>query len=282
MKYWYLLFVIVFLSGCIDSVDVKRDEFECLDNAEYRKLIKETRKIEIDNIDTLKTKIIMGAGKLLINGKTKHLFAGSFAYNYEDFSPRVKYYRKENWGLIKVIPKQFKNENEYDDIKNVWNLRFNEKIPIKMDLKFGAGLGKLNLGMLNVYSGALKLGAGKVDINLNHSKSIEQLEVKMGVGDVTINLTDLDREACNIEVDGGIGKFTLIIPDDKNSDIHVDRGITKISASDFEKKNDHYFNHVRNTGESIKVYINAGLGHIELLKSSKKNGNNSHSEKSQL
>jgi N-terminal domain of toast_rack, DUF2154 len=270
MRNWTLIIVLAIFSSCNESIDVERDEFECLDNTEFRQLIKETKKIEIDDIDTLKTKVIMGAGRLLLNGKTKHMFAGSFAYNDEKFAPIIKYYKKENWGLIKVIPKQFKEDANHDDIENVWNLRFNEEIPIKMDLKFGAGIGELNIGMLNMYAGILKLGAGKVDINLNNSNSIKNLIVKMGVGDVTINLSDFNRESCNIDIDGGIGKFTLILPEDKNSDIYVDRGIAKISADEFDKQSDHYYNHINKSEETIKVKINAGLGLIELLKSKKK------------
>lgn len=271
MRYWILLFAAALAISCNESTDVERDDFECLDNSEFRKLIKETKKIEMDDIDTLKVKVIMGAGRLLLNGKTKHMFAGSFAYNDEDFAPRVKYYRKENWGIIKVIPKQFKENSEHEDIKNVWNLRFNENLPIKMDLKFGAGLGELNLGLLNMYAGVLKLGAGKIDINLTNSKTIEDLAIKMGVGDVTINLSDFDRNEINLSVDGGIGKFTLIVPEDKNSDIYIDRGIAKVSADSFEKRADHYFNHLNDSKETILVKIHAGLGHVELLKSNETN-----------
>jgi len=271
MKYWIILFFVAIAAGCNESSDMNRDDFECLDNTEFRKLIKETKKIAIEDIDTLEVKVIMGAGRLLISGKTKHLFAGSFAYNHEDFAPRVKYQKENTGGKIKIIPKQFKENSEHEDIKNVWNLRFNEEIPMIMDLKFGAGLGEINLGSLNLYAGVLKLGAGKIDINLNESKSIKDLIIKMGVGDVTINLTDFERNSCNIKVDGGIGKFTLILPDDKNSDIYIDRGIAKVSADKFSKSSDHYFNHVNDNHETLNVIINAGLGHIELKNSSEVN-----------
>lgn len=267
MKYFLISAVAIILMSCSnESVEIERDEFECLDNSEFRKLTKETKKIEVDDIDSLYTKVIMGAGRLIVNGKTKHLFAGSFAYNHEDFAPRVKYYREENKGTLKVIPKQFNEDSQHDDIENVWNLRFNEDIPTKMDLKFGAGLGKINLGELNLYKGILKLGAGKIDINLSNNNSLEKLIIKMGVGDVKVDISELQKNDCKIIIKAGIGKLTLAIPEDKNTDIHVNRGIAKVTASGLKKSGDHYYNSVNDNKESLRIEVDAGLGHIEIVK----------------
>ena len=93
----YIMMAIVLMSSCNSGIHINAEEedFSCFNESEYKKLNKETKSIDLDEIDSLKVKIIMSAGRLNLNGKTKKLF-NIFHYIEETFDPQIIEYNYLN------------------------------------------------------------------------------------------------------------------------------------------------------------------------------------------
>ncbi|MCK4664156.1 MAG: hypothetical protein KAT68_14910 [Bacteroidales bacterium] len=265
-----IISVLTIISGCTYNYDNKtcKKKFSKSWGNDETELIKETKVISLDNVEKVNTKIIMSAGKLLIKEDSVSLLKAAFAYNNEDWKPRVRYEVIDSLGVLKILPAKIPktdDDEEHINIKNVWDIHLSNKVPMDLSLKFGAGDGDLYLGNLLLENLDIKLGAGSVLVDLKNSRKLSELNLKMGVGETTIDLsgdisTDLDAS-----IEGGIGQFTLILPKNIGTKVSVKRGIAKIEADDFIKKGNTYKNDVYGDTEvTLNIHIRAGIGNVDL------------------
>lgn len=207
----------------------------------------------------------MGAGQLKINNGANNLLEAGFAYTYENYKAKINYKVIDEKGTLKIKQPSTNNEYKIKNYKNIWDLRFNNKVPMTMSIKFGVGEANVNLNNLLIKYLDFKLGAGKANINLKSSRIIKKLVVDMGVGDVLLDLSGEWNHNLDVVVNGGIGKLTVLLPKEVGVKANVKKGLTDINAQQFIKEGNIYYNKAYDKDKPIiDLDINTGIGQVNL------------------
>jgi hypothetical protein len=207
----------------------------------------------------------MGAGELDVSGGAGELLEATFTYNVEELNPNATF----TGGNLVVKEDDLKEGIgtlfDLDDYRNEWDLRFNDGVPIEMNIDLGAGRTALVLGSLALTSLDIDAGAGQVDLDLSGSQSLNQFDFKMGAGDITIDLTGDWQDDLEATIQGGLGEMTLKLPGDVGVRLNVQTGIGSVDASGLSKDGNIYTNDAYgNSDVSLRIDIDAGVGQINL------------------
>lgn len=214
-----------------------------LDGARVGDLHTETRTVEQDGAGTVDVEIQMGAGVLHVSGGASDLLEASFAYNVEELEPHITYAGNrlviDDNGATASIASLF----EIDEFRNDWALKFDEDVPLDMELHLGAGPANLALGDL----------------------ALTGLRVDGGAGTVTIDLTGDWQEGLDATIAGGIGPLALILPHNIGVRIDVEPGLGSVNASGLSRDGNTYTNDAFGQSEiALHIEIEGGAGTIRL------------------
>jgi predicted membrane protein len=220
----------LFLSGCILQV------------ARTGPTQYDSKEIERDNSELVKTDLHMGAGELKLQGGAKKLMEANFTYNVPAWKPEVRYI---NTGVRGYLTIEQPSSGRVANVgKYQWEIALNDDVPLDLRVRFGAGEAQLDLGSLTLRSVEVDMGVGKIDLDLRgQPKRDYDVRIRGGVGEATIHLP---REAgVYADASGGIGG------------IHV-RGL--------RKQGNHYVNEAYDTAK-VKVHLDVrgGIGAINLI-----------------
>lgn len=244
--------------------------------------------IPLAGVESASVEVLFGTGKLEIAAEdSDQLFSGHFTYNVEDWEPQVTFdgnhltvaqgETNENWGW------------PMDEAHNEWQLAFSPQVPLKMDVKIGAGEGTLDLSRLQIETLNLDLGAGDFDLRFDEPSetrasrftlnagtaeinatgigniSPEDMRIRGGVGDITLDLTGDWTRSADIEIMAGVGSLTLRLPDDVGVRVEVEGGLTNVSTSGLSRSGNAYVNDAYGASDiELNIRINAGIGQIHL------------------
>ena len=213
--------------------------FTCVPIGELQE---DLRTIELDGAKSAEIKLKFGAGEIELYGGAKELLEGVFEYNVEQWRPEIDHQIRDSKAFLSI--KQGDSSGiPAGNGKNSWEVYLNEQIPIDLIMDMGAGEGDLNLE----------------DIDLR------SLEVDMGVGDLSVDLSGNYQNDVDVYINGGVGATTLYLPRDTGVRVQADKGIGSISSRDFVKKGDFLVNEVYGeTDIEINVDIDTGIGSITL------------------
>lgn len=126
---------------------------------------------------------------------------------------------------------------------DTWEVRLNEKVPIRLAVNLGAGENTLMLGTLN----------------------LETLSVDTGAGDAVIDLRGYQGGRFDAAIANGVGDLTLRIPRESNTRIRVDQGIGDITVLGFVETGDVYVTPGFNSSSAVyEITLDQGLGSITL------------------
>jgi len=133
---------------------------------------------------SVRLEIGMTAGELEVKSGAKMLFEGDFDFNVPALKPEIAYAVDGTTGTLKVS--QGSASGNYE---NSWRLSLDETTPVDLHLTLGAGDAELVLGRVNLQRLAVRLGAGDVVLDLRGmpAKSYK-VTVQAGAGDTTIRL----------------------------------------------------------------------------------------------
>ncbi len=221
--------------------------------------------IELGDAETVDVEIEMGAGELDVSGGADELLEATYTYNVDELEPEATY----SGGKLIVqhadVKGGIRTFFDLDDYRNEWDLRFNEDMPMEMNIDLGAGRTDLTLGSLALTSLDINAGAGDVDLDLSGSQSLTRLDYDMGAGKFTLDLTGDWQDDLDATIRGGVGVLTLSLPREVGVRVEVDTGIGSVDTSGFTKDGDTYTNDA--FGESdvtLRINIEAGVGKINL------------------
>jgi hypothetical protein len=245
--------------------------------------------IPLSGAKSATVKVVFGAGKLEIEaGTSDQLFSGRFRYNVERWAPDVAYDgdvltieqggTEEDWGI------------PTGNVRNEWELEFSPEIPLEMDLKVGAGDGKLDLTGLQLAGLDLDVGAGDFEVRFDEPNEAdmhhltldagasrlevtgighagpEQVHVQGGIGDMTLDLTGAWPGSADVKITAGVGSVTLRLPDDVGVRVETEGGLTSVDASGLRRTGDAYINDAFGEADTeLRVQITAGVGSIRLV-----------------
>lgn len=202
-----------------------------------------TDSVDIDRgkAEMVRAELHMGAGELRIGGGARKLLEAHFTYNVPEWKPVVQYDASSFRGHLTV--EQPVRTASLGHSKYSWDLRFNDDTPLDLQVKFGAGEGRLNLGSLYLRS----------------------LEVHMGAGKLDVDLLGTPRRSYEVNIRGGVGEATIHVPKGVGISAEAMGGIGDFRVRGLQKRNGHYrndaYDHAKTT---IRLDIRGGIGSIDL------------------
>lgn len=200
------------------------------------------KSIPLDGAQSLDVDLRMSAGELQMGGGAAGLLEGRFRTNIEQWKPEVRYALDGVRGMLNIEQSRH-NGLSWGRAENSWDVRLNDRIPVDLQAKFGAGEARLNLGTLNIH-------------NLN---------LKMGVGDLTLDLSGYNQKGFSGRIKGGIGHAALFLPQNIGVRVTVHGGLGSIDASGFNVDHRVYTNDAYGKSEAtIDLDIEAGIGSLDL------------------
>src|SRR5215204_1420722 len=153
------------------------------------KMQHESQSVGLENAQSARAELKMGAGELNITGGADQLMEGEFSYNVAEWKPKVSYNLSGDEG--ELVVKQGGTEGVHLDAdgRNEWDIRLNDEVPTDL---------------------VVKMGAGESDLDLD-SLALTGLDLQMGAGKTTVDLTGDYTQDFDASIQGGVGKATVLL-----------------------------------------------------------------------
>ena len=214
-----------------------------VDSARADTLRTEHRVVKVGAARSVDVHLRIGAGRLQVAGGARTLLDARFRYNHDDWRPEVRYAVRERRGRL-TVQQPSTNDNDVGDLTNIqydWNVRLNSRVPMGLKVEEGAGTGILLLGSL----------------------SLTGLDVKLGVGETTLNLAGNPSHSFNATIHGGVGELTVVLPRRVGVRVTAQHGLGEIDAHGLRQNGDTYVNSAYGSSRvTVNVTIEHGVGTI--------------------
>jgi hypothetical protein len=206
-------------------------------------LQRESRSVDLDNSQSVRAELKMGAGELNLTGGADALVEGDFAYNVADWKPEVNYDVTGDAGELSVEQGSGEDVPVGGEVRNEWDLRLNDDVPIDL---------------------SVEMGAGESDLDLD-SLTLTGLDLQMGAGKTTVDLTgDYDRDL-SATIEGGVGEATVRLPSAVGVKVNAEGGLGTINAQGLQREGDAYVNDAYGDSDvTLDVDVRGGVGRINL------------------
>lgn len=202
----------------------------------------DSQTIDAQGAKTVHVALHMGAGDLHATDGATQLARADFAYNVPAWKPRVRYTRTGDRGDLVI--EQPSGTHSIGDSRYNWDLQFNNKIPIDMEIHFGAGRARLDLGSLD----------------------LRGVEVHMGVGEADLDLRGPLKNSYSVTVNGGVGQATLRVPSDAGIWAEAHGGIGSIQVKGLRQVGDHWESEsYQSATNRMHIEAHGGIGEIRIL-----------------
>ncbi len=202
----------------------------------------ESKTVELGDAKSVRVKMALGAGDLVVTGGAKKLLEADFTYNVAKLKPEVEF---TDGTLVVQHPdvSGYRSPQDIKDFRNEWDLRLNNDVPMNLSLDMGAATSDLKLAGLSLTGLVVKLGAGKSTVDLTGNWA-----------------RDLD-----VTFDTGAANITVRLPKDVGVRVEVAAGLGRIEASGLKQDGNAYTNEAYGTSEvTLHITIQAGIGQINL------------------
>jgi hypothetical protein len=200
----------------------------------------ETRTVKLGDAKSVQAEIEMGVGKLKLAGDAKDLLEGDFSYNVERWKPEIEYSVTGGRGRLTVRQHE-SNRGGHGNVRNEWDLRVNDKVPLDLNISLGVGKSTLTLGSL----------------------ALNRLNLNLGVGETVVDLTGDWKNDLDARIEGGVGQATIRLPEDTAVRVRASGGIGQIQAGNLKKDGDVYVNNAK-SDVTLRVTVEGGIGQIRL------------------
>jgi len=203
----------------------------------------ESRSVDLGSAKSVSVEINMGAGELEVSGGADELLDADFTYNVAELKPEVSYSGGKLIVQVPDVKVGIRSLWDLDDYRYEWDLRLNDDVPMAMNVDLGAGEADLALGSL----------------------SLTSLDIDMGAGRITVDLTGDWQNDLDAKLQGGVGELTVRLPRDVGVRVDVDTGVGDVNAAGLTKNGDVYTNDAYGESEvTLRIDIDAGVGRINL------------------
>jgi predicted membrane protein len=110
-----------------------------------------------------------------------------------------------------------------------------------------------------------RLGVGETRMDLGTIR-LRSLRVDVGVGSLRLDLRGTLRSDCDVQIHGGVGEATVLLPKTAGISATAKGGIGDISVEGLEKRDGRWINAARDPkAPSIHIEIEGGVGNIRLV-----------------
>ena len=203
------------------------------------KMQHESQSVGLENADSARAELKMGAGELNLTGGADQLMEGDFSYNVSEWKPKVNYGVSDQKGALVV--KQGGTEGVHLDAdgRNEWDIRLNDEVPTDL---------------------VVKMGAGESDLDLD-SLTLTGVDLQMGAGKTTVDLTSDYARSFDTSIQGGVGEATVELPSDVGVKAKAEGGLGKINAEGLKRVGNAYVNDAYGESDvTLRVDVQGGVG----------------------
>jgi hypothetical protein len=219
-------------AGCIQNPSISTE-------AKYQPV-----SVPLGAVQRAHIRLDLGAGQLTIRGGADNLIDGSLGYAAPAWQPEVQTSNSGDDETVTIKERApggfgFGHHNGYR-----WDLSLNNKPRMNLDINCGAGQARLELGDLN----------------------LEDIQVKMGAGQIDLDLRGQPSQSYNVHVSGGVGQANIKFPRSVGVLATPHGGIGNIQVIGLQKQGDHYENSLYgHSNVTVHVTVEGGIGQIRLL-----------------
>jgi len=201
-----------------------------------------SQSVDIGKAESARVEIKIGVGELRVDGGSPKLMDADFTYNVPSGKPVV---RNHSFGSrAELSIEQPRDSEHFSHVRNQWDLRLNNQIPVDLLAHFGVGQASMNLGDLDLRS----------------------LDIHMGVGHVNLDLRGNPKHDYDVPIEGGVGQATVHLPRDAGIYAEAKGGVGSISVTGLEKVGGRWINRARDRASAIiHLDIRGGVGNIRLI-----------------
>lgn len=226
-------------------------------------------------------------------GNRDEVFNVDIEYDPEKVEPMLEYEIENRIGYLKIASDKDNQIDAKDDenMKSTWKVAVNPHLPTALNMDFGVGEGKLQLGGLALTSVNISNGlasteldvasrnteaAGEINIetglgefrgkNLNNAR-FQHMKFECGLGKAIIDFHGDGLDRSYIDVSVGLGSATLIFPEKMGIRVAKDASfLSSVSLdSDFRDHGDYYYTSNWNEAEKqVRLNLEVGLGSISV------------------
>lgn len=191
--------------------------------------------------EAVRVHIKMPAGELKLSGAASKLMEADFNYDEAEGKPEASYRVSGGTGELDVT--QPGKKFHFGPSHNNWNIRLADDVPMELKVDMGAGQSDLKVGNL----------------------SLSRLDISMGAGQVTADLTGDWKKDLDAEIHGGVGHAIILLPEDVGVRIHATGGIGSISSGGLKRDGDEYVNDMYGKSPvTLRLDVSGGVGNIDL------------------
>jgi hypothetical protein len=212
------------------------------DDVRVGELRTESKSVELGGARSVRVKMVLGAGDLVVSGGAEKLLEADFTYNVAKLKPEVEF---TDGTLVVQHPdvRGYRTLQDLRDFRNEWDLRLNNDVPMNLSLDMGAGTSDLQLAGLSLTGLDIRLGAGESTVDLG--------------GDW---VRDLD-----VTIDAGAGDISVRLPREVGVRVQVEAGLGTIEAPGLTRDGDFYTNAAYDVSDvTVQIDMKAGIGRINL------------------
>lgn len=190
--------------------------------------------------EMIQAEVTMGAGELVLSGGAKELLEADFTYNLPELKPEVRYEGGGFRGRLSVSQGR-RAEVMTGQIRNRWELKLAQDLPLDLVVRCGAGENRLDL----------------------RDVTLRSLEMHIGVGEVKVDLRNKPKKDYEARIDGGIGQAEVIVPTDVGVVAEASGGIGEINVSGMKREGNRWVNDAYGKAKTtIRLSVKGGIGEI--------------------
>jgi hypothetical protein len=270
---------------------------------EYYKEISRTNEKELRvNIESSFKKIVLSKGysdKIFViqhvpddneapDVNIKYKYDNEKGYLKIDLSDEGGWEQMNNWS---------KREQRSQGLENdVWYIKINNAIPVKLDVDVGPGGGNIDISGLTVKEFKLSTGASYTSVVCNEPNSavmevfvieaglakffggklgnanFKALRFDGGVGSYYLDFSGALRKEANVSVDIGLGSINILLPRNIGAQVRYDQGfLSSHTFEDFKEIGDGKYisNNYYDSDGRLSIRIETGLGSVKIKRTDK-------------
>lgn len=268
-----------------------------------------SEEVDLTDQESLEINLKLNGGKVwFTKSPYDKLFMIEVEYNSEEMRPRFRYDEDDPSLSFRLLSKDEEFEEndgisiEFDDDdlsiglssvkKTSWDLKFTDKVPLKINLFAGATKGNFDftgmmISSLNIETGASKtfisfdepnpIRMSEFNISLGLAKfrgkhllnaNFEEMTIEGGLGKSTLDFTGETTEQCYVQIELGISSTIIILPRNIGVKIYADvSAFTSFDTNDLIEVEDDVYESP-NWGETegeLVIDIEASIGFVEFI-----------------
>ena len=202
-----------------------------------------SKSVDPKNAQSARAHLKMGAGELNLTGGADQLMEANFSYNVSKWKPKVSYDVSDKKGKLVVEQGSANGANLSGGARNEWDISMNDEVPTDL---------------------VVQVGAGESDLDLD-SLTLTGVDLKMGAGKTTVDLTGDYAQSFDATIEGGVGDATVLLPSEIGVKAKVASGLGGINAKGLKKVGDSYVNDAYGESDTnLRVDVKGGVGEINL------------------